>query len=383
MRCTYIFICVVGFFSCNREEIKYDYKEYSIDNNLIINLDEQTDFNFYYTQVLEENGDFYLLSLNNLGKSLDKIDLANGSIVTKIKFPDDSPVQIDYVQGFTFVNEDSIFLFRRGQLNGMQLINSQSKFIKGYRPEKIRSNDRNDLNNHVSIPKAPTYYSAGQLDFIRYPLYDTTNPINNNKHFIFQLKYDLVKDTIVYDSIAVFPELYWGKSWPSQNLGLSRIKGHFDNLMIYSWDLSDSVIIKNTLTGQINKKSVRSKYHKENVSMKIGIDINQQFNHYVNSSIYYSIHYDKYKRLYYRVFRIPYGKDLGKIPLYSYPSDINDFSIIVLNEDFEILREVVFPGKIYKPEQSFVTNKGLFIPKINSFSDAIHEDYIEYEIYRF
>ena len=92
--------------------------------------------------------------------------------------------------------------------------------------------------------------------------------------------------------------------------------------------------------------------------------------------------HDPYSNLYYRFFRIPLGRELGDIPHYAFPSDGNDFSVIVMDKDFKILNEVVFPGKKYKLEQAFVSKNGIYLPKTNSFDTNLNEDEVLYDIYK-
>lgn len=61
----------------------------------------------------------------------------------------------------------------------------------------------------------------------------------------------------------------------------------------------------------------------------------------------------------------------------------NDFSIIVLDKDFNFLTEKRFPGKIHYPYKSFIGKKGLYLSRTNPFYEGLNEDEVVYDVYEF
>ncbi len=76
---------------------------------------------------------------------------------------------------------------------------------------------------------------------------------------------------------------------------------------------------------------------------------------YVISGTYWSIKYDKYRKLYYRFGILPKSLEDFKAAL---PSK---FFIAVFDENFQHLEEVTLPESLYPP-MAVITPKGLLIP---------------------
>ena len=66
---------------------------------------------------------------------------------------------------------------------------------------------------------------------------------------------------------------------------------------------------------------------------------------------YWHIMYNKYRNVYYRFAEMPYKLAPNESP-YDEPKG-KEFSVIVLNEDFEIIGETRFPGKKYFYKNEF------------------------------
>ena len=59
----------------------------------------------------------------------------------------------------------------------------------------------------------------------------------------------------------------------------------------------------------------------------------------------------------------------------------NDFSVIVMDSDFTILDERIFPGNTYSTFQVFATEQGLHLPRNNPNYEGLSEDKLPIDIY--
>lgn len=95
---------------------------------------------------------------------------------------------------------------------------------------------------------------------------------------------------------------------------------------------------------------------------------------------YWHIMYDKYRNVYYRFAEMPYKLAPNESP-YDEPKG-KEFSVIVLNADFEIIGETKFPGKKYFYKKSFVGREGLYISENNLENPQFDENKLVFTCFK-
>jgi hypothetical protein len=100
----------------------------------------------------------------------------------------------------------------------------------------------------------------------------------------------------------------------------------------------------------------------------------------IESGFYENIFYDPYRRLYYRIVTHP-QKYINS------DSTVNEYfdkswSIIILNENFNILNEIAMPAKVYDFANIFVAKNGLFISNNNNNNKNLDKNYFSYTLYK-
>lgn len=95
---------------------------------------------------------------------------------------------------------------------------------------------------------------------------------------------------------------------------------------------------------------------------------------------YWHIMYDKYRNVYYRFAEMPYKLAPNESP-YDEPKG-KEFSVIVLNADFEIIGETRFPGKKYFYKMSFVGREGLYISENNLENPQFDENKLVFTCFK-
>lgn len=95
---------------------------------------------------------------------------------------------------------------------------------------------------------------------------------------------------------------------------------------------------------------------------------------------YWHVMYDKYRDVYYRFVEMPYELAPDESP-YDEPRG-KEFSVIVLNNQFEIIGETKFPGKKYFYKMCFVGRDGLYISENNLANPDFDEDKLVFTCFK-
>lgn len=382
-------ITFVVLISCSKQEADSEKRSYS--NNFTevgqvkLEIDSLSDYSFPEFQVIQEDGQEMLLVMNKVNFSFDFYDLASGEKLKRTAIQKDERFPIPALYGFWYHNADSIFLFRQMLLNGISLINGNGEIVTQYNPQKIdRSSPQTMMKsmvNHYSRSTNPTLYENGKLYFSDMTLNGFLSSAEAMEEFRPAVEVDLISNEVnISDQIRI-PDFYKGKTWQTYWGGFSRIKN--DNLLIYSWAVMDSMLIYDQ-----NMESIKSVYAKSEFAkpIKSSSDANstveEQLRERITNTAYSYIFYDKYREVYYRFVTI--GRTIDESYLEDqFPHLKNDFSIVVLDRDFNVLTEKRFPGKIHYPYKSFVGEKGLYLSRTNPFYEGLNEDQVVYDVYEF
>ncbi|MDX5477410.1 MAG: DUF4221 domain-containing protein [Cyclobacteriaceae bacterium] len=341
-------------------------------------LDDSTALDFIRTSYLFENDTEFLYHQNEFKKSIQVYNLDLEILEKEIKYPSTPPLGINTAQGILVINPDSVFIFPTLTVRGSLLINNRGDVLNRYMPPREKSIEES-LINHISFGSMPTLLSKGKLRFIQLPMFDLSNPANISDEFKFEVSYDIEANTLEFVEESGFPSFYQDKIWPGSDLQVSRIEDDFERV-IYSWKYFDSLCY--FLDGQEFKVFGGSKFKNTEVkpfTMVPEPEIEDKA--WVENSKYYGIYFDPYRKLYYRTFQFPgvYDKNV----ILKEIDAKKQFSVIVLDKDFKIIKEVVFPGGIYNVYRAFVGKKGFYLPKNNILNPELQENYLSIDVFDF
>jgi hypothetical protein len=131
---------------------------------------------------------------------------------------------------------------------------------------------------------------------------------------------------------------------------------------VYSFNYSDILYRTSPLHKEIEEKAVKSRYIAETKVIRMkSTDANEVMKASCESPSYGNIIYDKYRNVYYRIAYIKTTLDDKDNPFDIYFSGRKVFSIMVLNEDLEIIGETLFPEYTYNSNLYFVLEDGLYL----------------------
>ncbi|WP_041779163.1 DUF4221 family protein [Belliella baltica] len=234
--------------------------------------------------------------------------------------------------------------------------------------------------NHYSRVTNPTIYENGKLYFSDLTLNGFLNSVESMESFRPAIEVDLIENKVTLIEKIKVPDFYKEKTWQAYWGNFSRIKN--DDLWIYSWKAMDSLLIFDENMNLLKSVNAKSEFAKPLNTSSGDQTVEVQFQESITQTSYTSILYDPYREVYYRFVLI--GRALDDSYLEDqFPTLKNDFSIIVLDKDFNILTEKRFPSKIHYPYKSFVGKKGLYLSRTNPFYEDINEDEVVFDVYEF
>ncbi len=374
--------------SCSEQGSNSGKQTYSNDftevGQVKLEIDSLSDFNFPEFQVIQEDGQEMLLVMNKVNFSFDFYDLESGKKVKRKAIQKDERFPIRALYGFWYHNADSVFLFNQMFLNGITLLNKEGGIVTQYNFQEVDGSSiqaiRASMVNHYSRSTNPTFYENGKLHFSDMSLNGFLSSAEVMEEFRPAIELDIISGEIKsVDEIRV-PDFYKGSTWQSYWGSFYRIKQ--DNLWIYSWAAMDSMLIYDRNLNKIQSVAAKSEFAKPVRNPSGAKTVEDQFQEQITQTAYSYILFDTYREVYYRFVTIARELDESFFED-QFPHLKNDFSIIVLDKDFNILTEKRFPGKIHYPYKSFVAEKGLYLSRTNPFYEGLNEDEVVYDIYEF
>ena len=154
---------------------------------------------------------------------------------------------------------------------------------------------------------------------------------------------------------------------------VSKYKYCFDgHRFVYSFAYSDELMVVDAKTFETSYKSGKSRYI-SNMGVPVfrSDDIRSINRTLLESPAYDKILYDNENKVYYRIVYVPQDieKDMDLISLLR--SGRKQFSIMIYDENFNVIGEELFPEYTYNPQLSFVYKGCLYI----STSHVMNPDY--------
>lgn len=373
----YTFIVFLMFFllGCNQDK---DLQ--SVNNPLEIKIIEQDTFysntlsitypftiNFYQDQNFE-----YLIGADNYTNKIEIINLKYKEGIIVDFNSENYLKETVMLDDFYFHNKDSIFLLSvennrvylmdsQGSLNNTFNLNDASQKFQGENFYSISFESRRNIffdkkNNYLYFRSVPPKDWHSERDFYKKPLISI---------------YDIETDKFI-KTIGEFPQHFSkGKLYfPSDNQFSIIID--FDNEFylishrrehaIYKYDLTTDKLIK--------KISAKSTYLDDFDLIPRNVDVQKMVNSLTKDGSYANLLYNPYKKQYYRIVthnQELINSDTGKL---NHPIIDRPFSIIVLNENLEVLGESIFKDVPFNYLHLTPTKEGI----LTFYKDQNNED---------
>jgi hypothetical protein len=185
----------------------------------------------------------------------------------------------------------------------------------------------------------------------------------------------------ISDQLLQFPKTYLENFFevlcPSYTL-------NDDGKLVAAFGTEDSIQVCDPHSGELKTKEMKSAFFKPR--SPFSWDGKEEYFAYkqryaVENAEYYTIHYDPYRKKYYRVclHKDKYLNPDGTTNERLEPA----WSLVIADSAFHIQREIVFPRSAYDYRDIQVTRGGVLISRNNPFNPGYKKNQLHYAIFRF
>lgn len=350
-------------FSCTNKTNDDSY-ELKNSGKITLQVDKNT---YYFSKAIflytdTKTGKEYLTfeNDNSIDQEILFWDIESGKLVKRIKINKEGPNRINMF-GHYVKSWDSIYVTNINRAE-IYLINKDARILQTISYEK--DTDNNPLwpspaasimyqpliliNNSFYLTNRKILRTMGSDDWAKMPL---CAKINN------------VKLTVSLLPLK-YPILWKEKSPIANDINIESSREYDGKNFIYAFTKRDSIIVTKD---HVNSKNynAKSRYLDEVKCIpQAGTDIMSEERATCEQGMYWHFIYDKYRDVYYRFAFLPCELEANDNPM-DVELHRQKFSVIILNNKFEVIGETLFPKDKFSPKMFFVGKKGLYISESN------------------
>ena len=349
------------------------------DQYLAYEIDEETRVPLYHLYTFETNGVEYLTFPYRETRTLLIYNLLSGELVKKFSFHAEGPNGIGpMLNNYWMKDFNNIYI--PGITHSVIFQTDTTGIIKG----KIDFSETED--GLLTIPSYYTNLEHKQLHFIDGALYipQGINRRLGTDRWIEESPTAVVMDTL-NRKLKRFPMLHPQGKISSKDYGqsmfdLSYSMTYDGENFIYSFSCEDELYKVNPSTAFVEKIPAASQYLSPITANKRRPDNFQQaVKATCEMPSYRNILYDKYRKVYYR-FAFPetnLEENLNYMQILHHGK--KEFSIIILDEDLNIVGETKFPPFTYVPHICFIREDGLYISTSHFMREDYSDDWLRFQ----
>lgn len=351
---------------------KRDLTNYTLqatDKCIKLPLDEWTKELQYPQQITDEkDGTKYLVFQNYRYAELLFYNKESGRLVKRITMPYEGNDAVKPFDSFVLRKMDEIYLINNNN-QGITLINENGKPIR-HIPNKSTDNQS-------------VVFESGNFDIIGDSIYFGLH-VNSEPPIYEQLKKSPF--CAIFDpktlQLETLPLSYFDVTHgetddnnPYDIYFFSRCYNRNQKKFVYAFTEIEYVYETDMAHTTIRKIKAKSKYLSprdvKKVKLQMVSDVNEQVKKELAKGRYHNIYYDPYRHVYYRVV-LPPSDIPENVHLINFIlNGGHAFSIMILDEDFNVIDEVLLPKDRYIPKPMFVDEDGLYICEHH----ILHPDY--------
>jgi hypothetical protein len=358
--------------SCQEGVINREQKKHTNHCKLIVHgikefpLDEESTYLTNYIQLIDNDISFNFSFVNSYNNSIYFYDYESSSFIKKIKYEKEGPDGVMNVQGFLYMNEDSIFIYSYN-LQTLFLTDAKSKVLDKFKLYETPDSWDIILPSPYVQTMTPILKHNHNLFLFGFVTGETNIETEDNRPVCIRLNIT----TKIQEHFISYPYQYVQYNWA----------GGFTYRIPYADMNKNSIFVSFAADHDINGYSFSDKLQTQfyagsslintikpfSESKRSPIDENQAWKWYLENPSYEGILYDKYKNLYYRIARLP-QKDYNL----NEKGNHKPIIITVLNENLEYLGEVKLPENInFRTSCCFISKDGFNIQVITDDEDKM------------
>lgn len=214
----------------------------------------------------------------------------------------------------------------------------------------------------------------------------TPNPYFRNKASTespVEICIDLKQNTI--HSLPIHYPASIMKNFGKESLGIEQnvSRCFTGDDLVYSFAFDENIYVYSLADEHIRKIKSKSRYiDKLSLPEKLPTDFNLSVKMMCELPFYSHLIYDNYRQLYYRfVFprsRQEHTDNLGEL----WQAGRDRFSIMILDKDFQVIGETLFPPNQYRSNLFYIAPEGLYISESHYRNPSFNEDSLVFRLFR-
>jgi hypothetical protein len=145
---------------------------------------------------------------------------------------------------------------------------------------------------------------------------------------------------------------------------------------VYSFYYDENIYIAPINHASVVKKSVKSKYIRR-------VELPNDYGGATLEDLctiphYGNLLYDEYRKVYYRIAYPRITLEKGDNPIEILRFGGKNFSLIILDKEFNVVGETLFPDYTYNPTVMFIREDGLYISESHSYNPGFSDDVLSF-----
>ena len=383
------FACIISFsISCsNKKDSNLDYELSGQSNDLrtwqavdtlSIIVDSVTSPTNYFGQIKIVNSDTLYIIFNPNINALQAYSLNSKKMAWKILLEKEGPNAVDSEGKFYYHTNDSIFFFSEYPVNKLKIVTSQGNVIKtinvplpdGYWTSLNMFNELKYISETKSIafPIYPEINSSADLTFYEKARLCTFNLENRNLNTLGAFPKQFYENDYVY-SVFDFFEYYTAPS----------------NKVLYFHPTSEIQVYSLLTDSLLHTYRIPSKYIKQKTRpyMKLGQDrpdMQQEQNYLTTEPFYVRMMTNQDGSLHYRI--VKHRAQLRYVDGKMRKFHDKKFSVMVLDNQFRVIDEVMFKGGIFDFYQAFAVGNKFYMSFNNPLNKNSREDAMQFVVFK-
>lgn len=371
-------LALVFIVSCNQQKVDREYALKPSDSLLRIELDSLTsnvsDWLDYYFD--EESDSGLLFSIDPSANELEIYSIEEGKLVQKISYDTEGPNGVGTLVAGAILGLDSALIFQpfSNSIFQSNLQNSRLDKLEYNKPDDF-SSIRSETKYFRSTPFLKDNYLYTKTFFGgNYMLLE--NEELSSKPLMYRV--NLANGAIQFSAFT-FPDDYWVDG-----------KRHFEfssamdnDQFVFSFHSDHHIYYGVSFDKPLRKKLAKSKYlSQEFEDLPLTGDPNDRRRYFATTGHYGNLIYDQFRKVYYRFCypqkKVEQGQDLVELTVFP-----QEFSVMILNSELEVIGETLFggEGQKYASNNVFVGPKGLYISVNHPKSELNKEDSFGFQLF--
>ncbi len=376
--CLTLVLLMAVFTECNHKT-SVDYGQLDtiqVKAEKVLEVDSVSLNHLVYPQILERDGKTLVTSINVVDNSVKIYNLATGQLDRTYLFAKEGPNKVGAVLSVSFPNSDAIFYL--DQSSTLYVLDDSLKFLSRH---SFKQAEQKGLPlfyaNHIPL----IHKSGDKLVAVNY--------YTNRTDRMLLLEVDLSTDSLRYFN-PIPPEVVEGYYGMADFTYWNYVYNPNSKSYAFSFPASDSLYMYDADLNFTHKVSARSTLKTDEVAPPLPTvksddlgELRKFSQEEVMSRIkqswaYHDLIYNPKKGHYYRFVGLPISEmdieDGDPIR-----SEVRQFTLLVMNEDFETLNEYLLPYNKYLIEKDcfFIHSGDLYLQRHEEDEDRIYLDVLD------